>query len=104
MWKKVLAIIGVLAGILGASLLGRRNTNRGRVPGVDDNLREARESAGRTRDSIESAKRELGESRARAGEIAIRNNDARADVKRAKELLRQAKARSGNVGRSRGLG
>ena len=101
--KKVLTIIGAVAiGIVGV-LLGR-SLNRGRVHGVDRDIYELRQSTGRTEAAIRDATDELVESRRLAGEIAIRNRDAKADVKRAKAILARAKKRSNQVDDNGGVG
>lgn len=101
MWKKVLAIGGaILAAIVGV-LIGRGLPNRRRVSGTTDNLHELGESIGRAGDHNSDATDAVDDSSRLAGEIADRNRDNKSDVKRAKEILANAKARSGRVGRTR---
>lgn len=99
--KKILTIIGaILAAIVGV-VIGRGLPQRRRVPGVRGNLDALGESARRSADYNKNLGEQLEISRISAGEIADRNRDNVADVERAKEILRRAKARSDQVGRSR---
>ena len=94
--KTILTIIGAIAvGVIG--VLFGRSTKRGRVSRVDDDIRTLGESVGRTEDTIEQARRTVGNSRRLAGEIADGNREAKADVKRTKEILEGAKSRSDNL-------
>jgi len=92
--KTVFATIAAVLAAIGAFLLGRRNTDGGRVQRVDSNLHELRESAERAIDYNNNLGEQLEVSARSAGEIAARNRDNVADVDRAKEILRRAKARS----------
>ena len=83
------AIIAVIGVLIGRGLPGRRG-----VRGVDANLHELRESAERAIDYNNQLGEQLEVSARSAGEIAARNRDNVADVDRAKEILRRAKARS----------
>lgn len=95
-FKKVLIAIGTIAiGIIGV-LLGR-GFKRGRVSGIDDDIREIGESVGRTEDSINEAGRAVGDSRRLAGESLDGNTAAKGLVDRAKEILSGAKSRGDQV-------
>ena len=99
--KTVLATLGtILAAIIGV-LIGRGLPGRRGVRGAADNLHELRESAERAIDYNNNLGEQLEVSARSAGEIAARNRDNVADVDRAKEILRRAKARSDKVGRNR---
>ena len=95
--KKVLIVIGTVVGIILAFLLGRRNSQRTRIRGIDDDIREIGESVGRTEDSIEQARRTVGNSRRLVGESLDGNKEAEGLVGRAKEILGRAESRGDNL-------
>ena len=101
MWKKVIAVIAAIGGVVLAFLLGRGISNGRGIPGVAGDIREAGESLDRAGNGIADATGRLDDSHRLAGEIADRNRDNKSDVDRAKEILRRAKARSDKVGRNR---
>lgn len=90
--KEIIITIGGVALAVLAFILGR-GTKRQRVPGVRDNLDTLGDSVGRATAYNNELGEHLDVSARSAGEIADRNRDNVADVSRAKEILRLAKAR-----------
>ena len=95
--KKVLIVIGTVVGIILAFLLGRRNSQRTRIRGAHNDIREIGESVGRTEDTIEQARRSVGNSRRLVGESLDGNKEAKGLLGRAKAILEGAKSRGDNL-------
>ena len=94
--KTILTIIGAIAvGVIG--VLFGRSTKRGRVHRTHDDIREIGESVGRTEDSIDEARRTVGNSRRLVGESLDGNKEAKGLLGRAKEILGGAKSRGDNL-------
>jgi len=93
MWKKICAITGSVLAIIVAYFLGR-NLNRGRVLGIDADIRAAGESLKRAGRANRDAGNAVADSKRAAGELADRNRDNQADVDRGKSILHNAKARA----------
>jgi len=99
--KKVLAVIGVILTAIVGVLIGRGVSGGRGIPGVAGDIREIRAATGRIRQHNSTARDSINDSLDCAGELAKRNADNKADIDRAKEILRRAKARSSQGNDSR---
>lgn len=102
-WKKICAVAATVLAFIIAAILGR-SLNRRRIRGVGDDIRQALHDAGRASDANNDARNAVADGRRTAGEIANLNRDAKGDVERGREILRNAKARADRARDSSGGG
>ena len=93
-FKKILAIIGAVGGVVFAFILGRGLPKRGGVRGVGEHLNTLEESTRRATEYNNNLGEQLDISRDSAREIADRNRDAKTDSDRFAEILENARRRS----------
>ena len=94
MWKKICAVGATVLAFIVAAFIGGRLSNRRRVSGTPDPLREMDDTIRRVESGIDSVTERLCDSDARIDGIIERGDEASRIARRAAEILRGAEARS----------